>query len=107
MDDPFERIPSAGYYNQPRMFSKGWQIRHFPPEDGPLIKEEREGRMVSPRRIGQVSIAGIVVTVCSLGAADLAMAGDKKTKEPAGVVNQIGTALRNSAKKIEQAVSVW
>ena len=31
--------------------------------------------------------------------------GDEKTKEPAGVVDQVGTALKNMATKIEQEVS--
>jgi len=53
-----------------------------------------------------MGIAGIVlVTVCSLGVADLVLAGDDKTKEPAGVVDQVGTALKHTATKIEKEVS--
>jgi len=43
--------------------------------------------MFSSRRAGQVRIAGVVVVVCFLGAAGFVLAGDKKTKEPAGVVD--------------------
>ncbi len=62
--------------------------------------------MVLSWRNGQTGIAGIsFVTVCSLGAADPVLAGDDKTKESAGVVDQVGTALKNTATKIEQEVS--
>ena len=75
-------------------------------EDGTLIKQEREDRMVSSWRKGQMGIARIVfVIVCTLGVADLVLAGDDKTKEPAGVVDQVGTALKNTATKIEKEVS--
>jgi hypothetical protein len=75
-------------------------------EDGTLIKQEREDRMVSSWRKCQMGIAGIVlVIVCNLGVADLVLAGDDKTKEPAGVVDQVGTALKNTATKIEKEVS--
>ena len=53
-----------------------------------------------------MGIAGIVfVIVCTLGAADSVLAGDGKTKGPVGVVDQVGTALKNTATKIEQEVS--
>ena len=53
-----------------------------------------------------MGIAGILfVIVCTVGVADLVLAGDGKTKEPAGVVDQVGTALKNTATKIEQEVS--
>ena len=53
-----------------------------------------------------MGIAGIVfVIVCTLGVADFVLAGDNKTKEPAGVVDQVGTALKHTATKIEQEVS--
>jgi len=53
-----------------------------------------------------MGIAGILfVIVCSLGAADPVLAGDNKTKESAGVVDQVGTALKNTATKIGQEVS--
>lgn len=62
--------------------------------------------MVSSWRNGQMGIAGILfVIACTLGVADLVLAGDDKTKEPAGVVDQVGTALKNTATKIEQEVS--
>lgn len=62
--------------------------------------------MVSWWRNGQMGIAGILfVIVCFLGAADPVLAGDDKTKEPAGVVDQVGTALKNTATKIEHEVS--
>jgi hypothetical protein len=62
--------------------------------------------MVSSWRKGQMGIARIVfVIVCTLGVADLVLAGDDKTKEPAGVVDQVGTALKNTATKIEKEVS--
>jgi hypothetical protein len=62
--------------------------------------------MVSSWRNGQIGIAGILfVIVYPLGVADLALAGDSKTKEPAGVVDQVGTALKNTATKVEQEVS--
>jgi hypothetical protein len=39
-------------------------------------------------RNGQIGIAGIIfVIVCSLGVVDLVLAGDAKSKEPAGVVD--------------------
>jgi hypothetical protein len=75
-------------------------------EDGMLIKQEREDRRVSSWRNGQMCIAGILfVIVCTLGMADLVLAGDNKTKETAGVVDQVGSALKNTATKIEQEVS--
>jgi hypothetical protein len=78
----------------------------FFPEDGVLMDMERESRMVSLWRNGQIGIAEVVfVIVCTLGAADLVLAGDDKTKEPAGVVDQVDTALKNMATKIEQEVS--
>ena len=53
-----------------------------------------------------MGIAGIVfVVVCSLGVAALVLAGDDKTKEPAGAVDQVGTGLKNTATKIEQELS--
>src|SRR5437870_1333781 len=62
--------------------------------------------MVSSWRKCQMGIAEIVlVIVCSLGVADRVLAGDDKTKEPAGVVDQVGTALKNAATKIEKDVS--
>jgi hypothetical protein len=54
----------------------------------------------------QTGIAGFsFVTVCSLGAADPVLARDDKTKESAGVVDQVGTALKNTATKSEKEVS--
>ena len=47
----------------------------------------------------------LFVIVCTVGVADLVLAGDGKTKEPAGVVDQAGTALKNTATKIEQELS--
>ena len=47
----------------------------------------------------------VLVIVCSLGMAGLVLAGDDKTKEPVGVVDQVGTALKNTATKIEQELS--
>ncbi len=47
----------------------------------------------------------LFVIVCTLGAADGVLAGDDKTKEPAGVVDQVDTALKNMATKIEQEMS--
>lgn len=62
--------------------------------------------MVFSWRNGQIGIAGIIfVIVCSLGIVDLVLAGDAKSKEPAGVVDQVGTALKNTATRIEQEVS--
>jgi hypothetical protein len=88
------------------LIPKGWRVRHFFPEDGVLMDMERESRMVSLWRNGQIGIAEVVfVIVCTLGAADLVLAGDDKTKEPAGVVDQVDTALKNMATKIEQEVS--
>ena len=53
-----------------------------------------------------MGIAGIIfVIVCSLGVVDLVLAGDAKSKEPAGVVDQVGTALKNTTTRIEQEVS--
>ena len=53
-----------------------------------------------------MGIARIVfVIVCILGVADFVLAGDNKTQEPAGVVDQVGTALKNTATKIEKEVS--
>ena len=43
--------------------------------------------------------------VCIVGIANFVQAADNKTKEPAGVVDQVGTALKNTATKIEQQVS--
>ena len=75
-------------------------------EDGTLIKQEREGRGVFSWRNGQIGIAGIVFVIgCTLGAADPVLAGNGKTKGPAGVVDQVGTALKNTVTKIEQEVS--
>ena len=62
--------------------------------------------MVFSWRNGQIGIAGIIfVIVCSLGVVDLVLAGDAKSKGPAGVVDQVGTALKNTATRIEQEVS--
>lgn len=62
--------------------------------------------MVSAWRNGQMGIAGIVVViVCTLGAVGGVLAGDDKAKEPVGVVDQVGTALKHTATKIEQEVS--
>lgn len=62
--------------------------------------------MVFSWRNGHMGIAGILLfIVCTVGVADLALAGDDKTKEPAGILDQVGTALRNTAMKIEQEVS--
>ena len=62
--------------------------------------------MVSSWRNGQMGIAGIsFVIVCTLGAADGVLAGDDKTKEPPGIVDQVDTALKNTATKIEQEMS--
>lgn len=62
--------------------------------------------MVSSWRNGQICAAGIVgVIVCTVGGADGVLAGDIKTKESSGVVDQVGTALKNTATKIEQEVS--
>lgn len=62
--------------------------------------------MVSWWRNGQMGIAGILsVVVCIVGVADFVLAEDNKTKEPAGVVDQVGTALKNTATKIEKEVS--
>ena len=53
-----------------------------------------------------MGIAGIAfVIVCTLGVADIVLAGNDKTKEPAGVVDQVGTALKHTATKLEQEVS--
>jgi hypothetical protein len=55
---------------------------------------------------GQMGIARILfVIVCTVGVEDFVLAGDNKTKEPAGVVDQVGTALKNAATKVEQEVS--
>ena len=71
-----------------------------------LIKKEREDRMVFSWRNGHTGIAGILLfIVCTVGMADLVLAGDGKTKEPAGILDQVGTALKNAAMKIEQEVS--
>ena len=62
--------------------------------------------MVFSWRNGQIGIAGIIfVIVRSLGVVDLVLAEDAKSKEPAGVVDQVGTALKNTATRIEQEVS--
>lgn len=62
--------------------------------------------MVSSWRKGQMGIAGILfMIVCIVGVADFVLAGDNKTQEPAGVVDQVGTALKNTATKIEKEVS--
>ena len=53
-----------------------------------------------------MGIAGILfMIVCIVGVANFVQAGDSKTKEPAGVVDQVGTALKNTATKVEQEVS--
>src|SRR5437773_5202553 len=53
-----------------------------------------------------MGVAGILfVIVCIVGMANFVQAGDNKTKEPAGVVDQAGTALKNTATIIEQEVS--
>ena len=53
-----------------------------------------------------MGIAGILfMIVCIVGVANFVQAGDNKTKEPAGVVDQVGTALKNTATKIEKEVS--
>ena len=96
----------SAQYNQMGLFPKGWRVRHSLSEDGTLITQERKDRMVSSWRNGQMGIAGIVfVILCTLGVADGVLAGDNKTKEPAGVVDQVGTALKHTATKIEQEVS--
>ena len=62
--------------------------------------------MVFSWRNGQMGIAGIAfVIVCTLGVADIVLGGNDKTKEPAGVVDQVGTALKHTATKLEQEVS--
>ena len=62
--------------------------------------------MVFSWRNGHTGIAGVLlVIVCTVGVADLVLAGDDKTKEPAGILDQVGTALKNMATKIEQEVS--
>ena len=96
----------SAQYNQTELFSKGWQIRHALPEDGTLTKHEREDRMVFSLRNGQMGIAGIAFDiVCTLGVADFVLARDDRTKEPAGVVDQVGTVLKHTATKVEQEVS--
>ena len=45
------------------------------------------------------------VMVCILGVAEGVLAGDHKAKEPTGVVDQVGTALKQTATKVEQEVS--
>src|SRR5437660_10178192 len=53
-----------------------------------------------------MGIAGILfMIVCIVGVANVVQAEDNKTKEPAGVVGQVGTALKNTATKIEKEVS--
>ena len=53
-----------------------------------------------------MGIAGIVfVIVCTLEVAEGVLAGDNKTEEPAKVVDQVGTAVKHTATKIEQEVS--
>jgi hypothetical protein len=62
--------------------------------------------MVSLWRNGEVGIGGILfVIVCTVGVAGFVLAGDNKTKAPAGVVDHVGTALKNTATKIDQEVS--
>ena len=62
--------------------------------------------MVSSWRDSHMGIAGMsLMIVCILGMADLVLAGDDKTKEPPGVVDQVGTVLKNAATKIEQEAS--
>ena len=62
--------------------------------------------MVSVQRNGRMGIAGIVfVILCILGMADSIPSGDDKTKEPAGVVDEVGTALKDTATKVEQEMS--
>lgn len=54
----------------------------------------------------RLDIVGIVCVVgFALGGEDFALAGDRTSKEPAGVVDQVGTALKQTATKIEQEVS--
>lgn len=53
------------------------------------MENENEDRMISSWRNGQIGIAGIVfIIVCTVGGADLILAGDDKTKEPAWAVDQ-------------------
>ena len=93
-------------YNQMGLFPKGWRVRHALSEDGTLITQERKNQMVSSWRNGRMGIAGIVfVIVCTLGVAEGVLAGDNKTEEPAKVVDQVGTAVKHMATKIEQEVS--
>ena len=93
-------------YNQMGLFPKGWRVRHALSEDGTLITQERKNQMVSSWRNGRMGIAGIVfVIVCTLGVAEGVLAGDNKTEEPAKVVDQVGTAVKHTATKIEQEVS--
>jgi hypothetical protein len=62
--------------------------------------------MVFSWRNGPTGIAGVVfIFVCIVGVADFVLAGDNKAKEPAGVVDQVGTALKNTATKVEQELS--
>ncbi|MGH7221461.1 MAG: hypothetical protein ACREI1_14170 [Nitrospiraceae bacterium] len=62
--------------------------------------------MDTVERNGRMGIAGIEIVIeCTLGVADFVLAGDNKTKEPAGCVDQVGTALKHTATKIEQEVS--
>ena len=96
----------SAQYNQMGLFPKGWRIRHAFPEDGTLMKKKREDRMISSWRNGRMGIAGIIfVIVCTLGVAEGVLAGDNKTEEPAKVVDQVGTAVKHTATKIEQEVS--
>ena len=96
----------SAQYNQMGLFPKGWRVRHALSEDGTLITQERKNQMVSSWRNGRMGIAGIVfVIVCTLGVAEGVLAGDNKTEEPAKVVDQVGTAVKHTATKIEQEVS--
>lgn len=62
--------------------------------------------MASLWRNGYLGVAGIACAVgIALGATGVVLAGDNKAKEPSGVVDQVGTALKNTATKIEHEVS--
>jgi hypothetical protein len=88
------------------LLPKGWRIRYARPEDGTLMENKNEERMISSWRNGQIGIAGIVfIIVCTVGVADLVLAGDDKTKEPAWAVDQVGIALKNTATKVGREVS--
>ena len=53
--------------------------------------------------MGILGIGFMIVGI--LGVADGVLAGDHKTKEPAGVVDQVGAAIIQTATKVEQEVS--